>query len=516
MQDLTFSPDGSLLAAGGLDGVILREMATGQTRRLTGHSQPVLSLAFSPDGMRLASGSFDETVVIWDLPAGKILNTLPGHSMGAAGLVFSADGSWLVSGDQQDKIRGWRVENGDLLKTIEGRGQDLALSPDTLASRGTGGALLAFKPTIDDVALWDVAAGREVYRQAGERPLAFSPDGRLLVVGAYDGLIRLWGVKIASSPIPSPTQTSGTASTLPVALVARYTIPEANAVAVSGSVAYITSEAGLHVLDITEPTQPHATGFYEAQGAGEVTVMGNIAYVLVGGILHLVDVSDPSALTQVGLYELPFRFVGLAVADQNTYLGAGVEGFVTLDVSDPAALREISRVPGEAGKVAVAGAVAYVVEQVVGVHLIDISNPAGPRQAGFYPWVDPITDLAVAPSPVNPAATLLYLGTLGQGLRILDVSDPSAPREIGAYATRGSAYSVAVVRNRVYVANGWGASGLSILDVSDPTSPYEVAFYPAETEWDSLVDVAALATSESVDILVADRYRFEGVLILKH
>lgn len=79
------------------------------------------------------------------------------------------------------------MESGQLLQTIAGRGQDLALSPDA--------GLLAYKPTIDTIALWDTAGGREVFRHAGERPLAFSPDGWLLVVGEPDGLVTLWGVK---------------------------------------------------------------------------------------------------------------------------------------------------------------------------------------------------------------------------------------------------------------------------------------------------------------------------------
>jgi hypothetical protein len=169
--------------------------------------------------------------------------------------------------------------------------------------------------------------------------------------------------------------------------------------------------------------------------------------------------------------------------------------------------------PGEAGKVAVAGTTAYVVEQVVGLHILDISDPAEPRRAGFYPWSDPVTDLAVAPSPTNPAATLVYLGTLGKGVRILDVSDPGAPREIGAYASPGSAYSVAVAGSTLYVANGWGASGLSVVDVSDPNTPREVTFYRATAEWDSFVELAGMATAASVDIYVANQ--FEGVLVFR-
>lgn len=187
LADLSFSPDGGVLAFGGLNGVILRDVTTGAIRRLGGHSQPVLSVAFSPNGQRLASGSFDDPVIIWDVSAGQPLRTLPGHNLGTAALVFSPDGQWLITGDQQDHIRGWSVDNGQLLQTIAGRGQDLALGPD--------GTLLAYKPTVDTIALWDIAGKREVFRDTGERPLAFSPNGRVLAAGATDGVVTLWGIK---------------------------------------------------------------------------------------------------------------------------------------------------------------------------------------------------------------------------------------------------------------------------------------------------------------------------------
>jgi hypothetical protein len=38
-------------------------------------------------------------------------------------------------------------------------------------------------------------AARELFRAAGQRPFAFSPDGRLLAVGSQKGLIEGWGVK---------------------------------------------------------------------------------------------------------------------------------------------------------------------------------------------------------------------------------------------------------------------------------------------------------------------------------
>jgi WD40 repeat protein len=187
LQSLTFSPDSTILAGGGLEGVILWDVTTGEVRRLSGHSKPVLSVAFSPDGQRLASGSFDETVIVWNLPSGRPFQTLPGHSMGAASLMFSSGGRWLISGDQQQTIRAWSVETGLMLQTIEGRGQDLAL--------GAGGTLLAFKRTLDDIVLWDIFGVGEVTRLTGGRPLVFSPDSRLLISGSEDGIATLWGVQ---------------------------------------------------------------------------------------------------------------------------------------------------------------------------------------------------------------------------------------------------------------------------------------------------------------------------------
>ncbi|MDY3561603.1 WD40 repeat domain-containing protein [Gemmata sp. JC673] len=68
VYDLSFSPDGRLLATGAADGVVrVWELATGSERfRLAGHRGGVWALAYSPDGARLASGSDDRSVVTWD------------------------------------------------------------------------------------------------------------------------------------------------------------------------------------------------------------------------------------------------------------------------------------------------------------------------------------------------------------------------------------------------------------------------------------------------------------------
>ncbi len=72
---LTFSPCGRYLVSGawwcpGLDKAPIRiwEVATGaHIHTFWGHATDVQDLAFSPDGTLLASGSFDGTILLWDM-----------------------------------------------------------------------------------------------------------------------------------------------------------------------------------------------------------------------------------------------------------------------------------------------------------------------------------------------------------------------------------------------------------------------------------------------------------------
>jgi WD40 repeat protein len=78
LVSLGWSPDGQVLAAGGLDGSLLRwDPVTGGAERIAGHSDQIPSLAFSPDGDLIATTSLDRTVRVWDRRSLVLLASIP-------------------------------------------------------------------------------------------------------------------------------------------------------------------------------------------------------------------------------------------------------------------------------------------------------------------------------------------------------------------------------------------------------------------------------------------------------
>jgi WD40 repeat protein len=123
-------------------------------RSIGTHTGGVASTHFSPDGKLLASGGGDKMIRIWNVADGKMLHECEGPSSFTCAVRFSPDG-----------------------KTVAGAGYE----------SGQGNRIYLF----------DAATGKALptlpgHPSGGIRRIVFTPDGKQLISGGFDGTVRVW------------------------------------------------------------------------------------------------------------------------------------------------------------------------------------------------------------------------------------------------------------------------------------------------------------------------------------
>jgi WD40 repeat protein len=195
--NLTFSPDGKLLAFTGARTIELWDVGQGKLLRSLDVKLKhfIGSLVFSPDGKVLACGEGNmhpasrTQLVVRLCESGKEVwqaTTLKG---GIDSLAFSPDGKTLAAGGGgPDAIHLYNAATGELRLAVGKSADAVAFSPD--------GKILATANT--DIHLWEASTGRELRKIEGRggwfRALAFARDSQTLVSGGDDGSVRLWTV----------------------------------------------------------------------------------------------------------------------------------------------------------------------------------------------------------------------------------------------------------------------------------------------------------------------------------
>ncbi len=154
--DISFNPDGKVLASGGGDGKVLfwdiENMQLTSPMLSTGTGLGIItSIEFSPNGKTLVSGDTDSRLILWDTSNGQIIKEFIGHKNQIYTAIFSPDGAILASGDSNGLLFLWNIASGNLINTLQehsGIVTSLAFSPD--------GEYLASASEDSTVILWDI------------------------------------------------------------------------------------------------------------------------------------------------------------------------------------------------------------------------------------------------------------------------------------------------------------------------------------------------------------------------
>jgi len=85
------------------------DTATGAARKLSGHRDFVSGIAFSPDGSIIATGSMDGTIGLWNATNGDSVGKLPGHMQETTDVAFSPDGQTLASVARNESFKLWHL-----------------------------------------------------------------------------------------------------------------------------------------------------------------------------------------------------------------------------------------------------------------------------------------------------------------------------------------------------------------------------------------------------------------------
>ncbi|CAG0937230.1 putative serine/threonine-protein kinase PkwA [Thermoflexales bacterium] len=188
-----FQSDGQTLATLGYNVVRLWNVNHGQLIR--DFRQPMSSwFIVSPDFKHVFREEAGGAAALWDL---KTNTSVPVENFSLNGAAFSPDGRRLaLAVDAEiplsDTIQIWNVASGQIERTLNGPGysHDLAFSLD--------GKQLVVGGSNDVVQLWDVETGQLRHTLPGQEysyQFAFSPDGtRLAVADAADSL-RWWDTR---------------------------------------------------------------------------------------------------------------------------------------------------------------------------------------------------------------------------------------------------------------------------------------------------------------------------------
>jgi WD40 repeat protein len=215
---ITFTPDGKLLATVESAGMRLWDPVTGRPASPALRIRAENGVVFAPGGMLLATIDSGGTVRLWhlvaDRPVGTPLQVQFRSAEDAGAVAFSPDGKLLAisasTADARAEVRLWNPVTGHRAGTPlqSGRGPSsasnsgVAFSPDGKAIAAIGSRSVWLWHLVND---HPAGPPLQIITPGGVNRLAFSRSSKLLATFNANGTIRMWN-PATGQPVGAPFQ----------------------------------------------------------------------------------------------------------------------------------------------------------------------------------------------------------------------------------------------------------------------------------------------------------------------
>ena len=193
MLSVAFSPDGSLLAAGGADNSIrifhTKDWEPAAT--IQQHADWVTSVAFNPANTKVISASRDRTARIYEAESGELDTTYTEHGAAVLAAAFLSD-DIAVSGGKEKSVHLWDTKEGKKQKDFgEASGEIYAIQPkgDSFFTASADEKVRQY--SIKDRKLLRTFSGNDdsVYS------ITCNASGSRLAAGTYRGVVKIWNIQ---------------------------------------------------------------------------------------------------------------------------------------------------------------------------------------------------------------------------------------------------------------------------------------------------------------------------------
>jgi WD40 repeat protein len=210
IYSLFWSPDGKFIASGDGGGQLkLWDLRGKLIRNINAHPSNVVSISISPNGKVIASRSFksitdnNEEIKLWDLNTGKLIRSFAGGASGGVNsLAISPQGN-SIAGYQisahitnensysHETIKIWRLQSGEVINTL-----NVAMERPHAIAFSHDGKSIAIGGFSNKIEVWNVATGKQTTTLPAPHQiysLTYSPDDKTLISSGSRS-IAIWSI----------------------------------------------------------------------------------------------------------------------------------------------------------------------------------------------------------------------------------------------------------------------------------------------------------------------------------